>query len=47
MPRVAYNNNDEAGGSPFGIIGTQVGTEIKSDDAYSFTTGIRLSIPLQ
>lgn len=47
VPRIAYNNDDEAGGSPFGIIGTQVGTEIKSDEAYSFTTGIRLSVPLQ
>jgi hypothetical protein len=47
VPRVAYNNDDEAGGSPFGVIGTQVGTEIKSDEAYSFTTGIKLSVPLR
>lgn len=47
VPSVAYNNDDEAGGSPFGIIGTQVGTEIDSDEAYNFTTGIKLSVPLR
>jgi len=47
VPRVLYNNDDEAGGSPFGVIGTQVGTEIGSDEAYNFTTGIKLSVPLQ
>ncbi len=47
VPRVLYNNDDEAGGSPFGVIGTQVGTEIASDEAYNFTTGLKLSVPLQ
>jgi hypothetical protein len=54
VPRIAYNNDDEGfesdgdrGSSPFGVIGTQVGTEIDSGEAYNFSTGIRLTVPLR
>jgi hypothetical protein len=46
VPRIVYNNNDQAGGAPFGIIGTQNGTHIASSDAFNFTTGLSLSVPL-
>jgi hypothetical protein len=46
VPRIAYNNNDQAGGPPWGIIGTQVGTHIASSDAFNFTTGLSLSMPM-
>ncbi len=45
-PRVRYNNNDEAGGSPFGVIGTQVGTELDDEDAFSYTVGLSATVPL-
>jgi len=54
VPRIAYNNDDEGfesdgdrDSSPFGVIGTQVGTEIDSGEAYNFSTGIRLTVPLR
>ncbi|MGA7323728.1 MAG: outer membrane beta-barrel protein [Rhodomicrobium sp.] len=43
VPGIAYNNNDQAGGAPWGIVGTQIGTRIKSDDAFNFTTGLNVS----
>ncbi|MGH1418394.1 MAG: outer membrane beta-barrel protein [Hyphomicrobiaceae bacterium] len=45
-PRVRYNNNDEAGGSPFGIQGTQVGTELDSQDAFAYTFGVSATLPI-
>jgi hypothetical protein len=44
VPRIGYNNNDLAAGAPWGIVGTQVGTRIKSDDAFNYTTGLSLSL---
>ncbi len=44
VPKVLYNNNDEAGGSPFGIRGTQVGTELGEDDSFVGTVGGRVSV---
>jgi hypothetical protein len=46
VPRIAYNNNDVAGGPPFGIIGNQTGTRIAGSDAFNFTAGLNLSIPV-
>lgn len=45
-PRVSYNDTDLAGGGAFDIIGPQNGTALVDDDAFSFTVGGRLSIPL-
>ena len=45
-PRVKYNDSDEAGGAPFGIIGSNRGTSLGDDDMYSYTVGARLSVPL-
>ncbi len=45
VPEVRYNNNDEAGGSPFGVIGTQVGTVLDDDDAFSYTVGLTATVP--
>lgn len=45
VPRVRLNNDDEAGGSPFGIVGTENGTRLDGDDAFSWTAGARVSIP--
>ncbi len=44
VPSVVYNNNDLAGGAPWGIVGTQIGTRIKSNDALNFTTGVNLTV---
>ena len=47
VPRVAYNNNDQADGVLWGgITGTQAGTRITSDSAFNFTTGLKISIPV-
>ncbi len=43
VPRVAYNNNDQAMPLSWPIAGTQVGTRLKSDDAFNYTTGLSLS----
>jgi hypothetical protein len=47
VPKVLYNNDDKAGGSPFGIVGTQVGTRLTSDSAVSYTGGVSLTIPIE
>ena len=47
VPKVLTNNNDEAGGSPFGVRGTQTVTKLTDDDAVSWTVGARLSIPIK
>jgi hypothetical protein len=39
----ANNNNDAAGGAPWGITGTQAGTRIASEGAFNFTAGLSLS----
>ena len=47
VPRIAYNNNDQATGVPWGgISGNQSGTHIVSSDAFNFTTGLSLSVPV-
>jgi hypothetical protein len=46
VPRMLYNNNDQAGGPPWGIIGTQVGTHIGSSDAFNFTAGLSVFVPV-
>ena len=46
VPRIAYNNNDQAGGEPWGLVGTQVGTRVKSDDALNYTGGLNVSFKL-
>ncbi|MFW6024543.1 MAG: outer membrane beta-barrel protein [Dichotomicrobium sp.] len=43
VPTIRYNNTDEAGGSPFGIQGSQNGTRISSDDGMNYTVGLRVS----
>jgi hypothetical protein len=45
VPRVGYNNDDQAGGSPFGIVGTQVGTEIVASHAWNYTLGMTVKLP--
>jgi hypothetical protein len=45
VPFVRYNNNDNAGGSPFGVVGTEVGTSIDWRDAFNYTVGLNLTIP--
>lgn len=43
VPAVRFNNDDEAGGgSPFGIAGTQEGTELTSDDAMNYSVGLKV-----
>ncbi|WP_170144411.1 outer membrane beta-barrel protein [Dichotomicrobium thermohalophilum] len=42
VPTVALNNDDESGGSPFGIVGTQVGSELSSDDSMNYTVGLKV-----
>lgn len=44
---VRYNDNDDAGGSPFGTIGQQVGTVLDSTDAFSYTVGVTATVPFQ
>jgi hypothetical protein len=47
VPRIAYNNADQAMGVLWGgIYGTQNGTRIASGDALNVTTGLSLSVPL-
>jgi len=47
VPKVVYNSNDNAGGSPFGIVGKQRATRLVSDDAFTYTAGLSLTIPIQ
>ena len=47
VPRMVYNNNDQADGVLWGgIAGNQAGTRIASDGALNFTTGLNISIPV-
>ncbi|MGO9474442.1 MAG: outer membrane beta-barrel protein [Rhodomicrobium sp.] len=47
VPRIVYNNNDQANGVPWGgLSGNQVGTHIASSDAFNFTTGLSVSVPI-
>lgn len=45
-PSVAYNNNDQAGGSPWGLQGSQNGTRIINDDAVNYTGSVSLTVKL-
>jgi hypothetical protein len=47
VPRLVYNNNDNAGGSPFGIVGTQDGTHLLADEAVSYSAGVSLTVPFE
>lgn len=47
VPRVLYNNSDRAGGSPFGIAGTQCDTFLVGESAFSYTLGISLAVPIR
>ncbi len=40
VPRISYNNNDYAGGAPWGLIGTQTGTRLDSEGAFNATGGL-------
>jgi len=44
VPRVAYNNNDQASFWSWPIAGNQVGTRVKADDAFSVTSGVTVSL---
>jgi len=44
-PKIAYNSNDQAVWLSAPIDG-QSGTRIKSDDAFNFTSGLSISVPL-
>ena len=45
VPRVLYNNNDQAAGVLWGgINGTQVGMHMTAADAFNFTTGLNVSL---
>ena len=47
VPRMVYNNNDQADGVLWGgIAGSQAGTRIASEGALNFTTGLNISIPV-
>ena len=47
VPRIAFNNNDQATGVVWGgVAGTQNGTHVASDSALNFTTGLSLSVPV-
>ncbi len=47
VPRIAYNNNDQANGVLWGgVNGNQAGTRIASSDAFNFTTGLSVSVPV-
>jgi hypothetical protein len=46
VPRIVYNNNDQASVLSFPIAGTQYGTQIKSSDAFNYTTGVSLVLPV-
>jgi hypothetical protein len=47
VPKVLYNNNDYAGGSPFGIAGTQCETFLVGDSAFNYTLGLSLAVPIR
>jgi hypothetical protein len=47
VPGVGYNNNDQAGGSPWGLQGSQNGTHITSEDAMNYTGGVSLTVKLK
>jgi hypothetical protein len=45
VPRMAYNNNDQANFLlSWPIAGTQVGTRIKTGDAFNYTTGLSFTL---
>ncbi len=46
VPKMLYNDYDLAGGPPFDLVGFQQGTVISSDDAFVYTLGGRVTIPL-
>jgi len=46
-PRISYNNNDQAGGSPWGVEGNRAGTHIVSDDAFNYTGGISVTFKMR
>ena len=47
VPRIVYNNNDQATGYLLGgVNGTQSGTRIASGDAFNFTAGLNVSVPV-
>jgi Putative beta-barrel porin 2 len=46
VPEVRINNNDNAGGSPFGVVGTQRGTRLDQSDAFNYTVGLKVRVPL-
>jgi len=46
VPRIAYNNNDQAAGLLGSVSGAQNGTRIASSDAFNFTTGLSVSVPM-
>ena len=46
VPRISYNNNDYAGGAPWGLIGTQTGTRLNSEGAFNATGGLTVSVPV-
>lgn len=47
VPKVLYNNDDYAGGSPFGIAGTQCDTLLTSDSAFNYTLGLSLAVAIE
>jgi hypothetical protein len=46
VPRMAYNNNDRANFLSFPIAGNQQGTQIKSGDGYTLSTGVSVKLNL-
>ena len=47
VPRVAYNNNDEASSYLLGgIVGTQNGTKLSGAEAINLSTGINITVPV-
>jgi hypothetical protein len=47
VPGVGFNNNDQAGGAPWGLQGSQNGTHLTSEDAMNYTGGVSLSVKLK
>ncbi|MEE9588460.1 MAG: hypothetical protein V3V97_10600, partial [Hyphomicrobiaceae bacterium] len=45
VPFVKYNDNDLAGGIPFGLRGKTIGTSLDDESMVSYTLGGRVSIP--
>ena len=45
VPKIIYNNNDFAGGAPWGIEGNS-GTHIASGDAMNYTVGVNMTFRL-